>query len=252
MQSTRFDSWTRSRAERTNRRAALSLSAMTALGAALTRILPSGAQFSGGSGSCTYDVSLTSSLGVTGSVLGTLVIDIGDDGAIDTGSLTLQGQAVASVVGQVFGQEIALSASLADGTVLSLVGITAANVAACSQPITGSLANADNGQLGTWQAQPNSSAPMATSTPTRVPVSDGNTNQPPPAPTPTPTPSQPVGACDPPKMICGQSCCPAGADCLDNGTCQCPTGTEECGIACIPSCVDGHALDPATCICPTA
>lgn len=150
-----FDSWTRTRATAANRRTVLGWSLTAGLAAALTRFQPANAQFGGGdggNGSCTYKVSLTSSLESGTLVSGSLAIDIGDDGAIDTGSLTLTGQAKASVVGQVTGPAIDLLASLADGTTLSLTGVAGSDISACNASIVGSLANPDTGQIGTWQA----------------------------------------------------------------------------------------------------
>lgn len=241
MDATRFDTWTRARAAATNRRAILGWS-LAAGTAAIGLIRPTLAQ---AGGTCTYTVTLVSSTTAGATISGTLAIDIGTDGAIDTGSLTLQGQAAASVVGQVQGPAIELLAALADGSLLSLVGVSKADVSTCSDQVFGSLANADTHQLGTWLATPGSSASGS------VPAQP----QPPPsAPTSTPTPaSEPASSsCDPPRMICGTNCCPAGADCLDTGACECPSGTEECGIACFPSCADGvSTLDPGTCLCPT-
>jgi hypothetical protein len=239
MDAKRFDIWTRTCAITANRRTLLGGSLAAGIAAALAPFEPASAQ---PDGSCTYTITFTSALDPTSTVSGALVIDIGNGGAVDTGSLTLSGQSPASVVGQATGPAIDLLAALADGTMLSLTGVSGADISGCSSPILGSLANADAKQIGAWTATPGSSAPGA------GPV------QPPPAvltSTPTPVPASATSACDPPKMVCGQNCCPAGADCLDTGACQCPVGTEECGIACFPSCTDGTPLDPATCVCPT-
>jgi hypothetical protein len=148
-----FDSWTRTRATATNRRKVLGLSLTAGLAAAASRLHPASAQFGGGgSGTCTYKVSLTSSLDPSASVSGSLVIDIGDDGAIDTGSLTLTGQAQSSVVGQANGRAIDLLVSLSDGTTLSLTGVGTSDISSCQASILGPLANPDTGQIGTWQA----------------------------------------------------------------------------------------------------
>lgn len=238
MNAIRFDRWTRTRAAATNRRAFLGWSLAAGTVTALAPFRSTAAQ---SGGTCTYSVNLTSSTTVGASVSGTLVIDIGGDGAIDTGSLTLQGQATASVVGQIQGPVLDLLAKLADGSLLSLMGVSESDVATCAEPIFGTLANANSDQLGTWLATPSTTS--AGSSPV----------QPPPAwPSPTPKPAPASSTCDPPKMVCGSNCCPAGADCLDSGACECPDGTEECGIACFPSCSDGvTALDPVTCLCPT-
>lgn len=250
MNSRSFDNWTRTHATTANRRSLLGWSLTAGLATALSRLQPTAAQFGNG-GSCTLAVTLTSSLPGGGSTSGTLVLDIGDGGAIDTGSLTLAGQPPASVVGQATGPAIALLAALQDGTKVFLNGVSGSGISTCSGSILGVLANADAEQIGTWEAQPGGSAPLPTSTPTPPNATGGTTNQAPPPAVPTATPTPATAACDPPKMICGSNCCPAGADCFDNGTCQCPDGTEECTIACFPSCADGTPLDPVTCLCPT-
>jgi hypothetical protein len=240
MDANRFDRWTRARAASANRRSFLGWSLVAGTATALARVHTTAAQ---SGATCTYAVTLTSSTTAGATVAGTLVIDIGADGAVDTGSLSLQGQAAASVVGQAQGPAVELLAALADGSLLSLIGLSASDIFSCSDSIFGSLANADSDQLGTWLATPDNSA-----------SGSGQVQPPPAAPTNTPTPAAaPVSSsCDPPKMICGSNCCPAGADCLDTGACECPTGTEECGIACFPSCGDGvTTLDPVTCLCPT-
>lgn len=161
MDSNAFDSWTRTRAAAANRRTMLGWSLTAGLAAALTRFQPANAQFGGGgngSGSCTYNVTLTSSLDSATSVTGTLDIEISDDGAIDTGSLTLTGQTLAPVVGQTTGPAIDLLASLSDGTTLSLTGVASSDIGSCNASILGSLANPDTGQIGTWQATSGSGA----------------------------------------------------------------------------------------------
>lgn len=152
MDSKKFDSWTRTRAAASNRRTFLGLSLGAGVAAGISRVLPVSAQFGQG-GTCTYQISLTSSLttGVTAS--GSLAVDIGQDGAIDTGSLTLTGQAPASVVGQATGRAIDLLVSLTDGTTLSLTGVGAENISGCGGPILGVMSNPDTGQVGTWQTQ---------------------------------------------------------------------------------------------------
>lgn len=152
MDGNAFDTWTRTRAAVSNRRTVLGWSLTAGIAAAVSRLQPAGAQFGGGgAGSCTYQVTLNSSLDASSSVTGSLVIDVGDDGAIDTGSLTLSGQPQAAVVGQATGPAIDLLVSLSDGTTLSLTGVSSAPVSGCTGSIFGVLANPDTGQIGTWQ-----------------------------------------------------------------------------------------------------
>lgn len=149
-----FDSWTRTRATGTNRRALIGWSLTAGVAGALARVLPASAQFGGGgNGTCTYNISLASSLESGATVTGTLTIDIGNGGAIDTGSLALTGQSPASVVGQASGPVIDVLAALSDGTTLSLTGVGNGPISSCSAAIQGSLANPDTGQIGTWQTQ---------------------------------------------------------------------------------------------------
>ncbi len=152
-----FDSWTRSRAATTNRRSMLGWSLAAGVATALARFQPAKAQFGGGGG-CTWSVTLTSSLTTGSSVAGTLVVQIGDDGAIDTGTLSLAGQAPAPLTGQVTGVAIDLLASLGDGTTASLTGVANGPFTTCPSSIAGFLANPDSGQLGTWQATSGSSS----------------------------------------------------------------------------------------------
>ncbi len=159
MDSKSFDSWTRSRAATTNRRKMVGWSLAAGVAAAMSKVLPASAQFGGsGDGTCTYDVTLTSSLTAGANVTGTLEIAIGQNGAIDSGSLTLQGQPAASVVGQATGSAIDLLASLSDGSTVSLTGVGPSAIADCAGTILGLLANAGTGQVGTWQAVAGSSS----------------------------------------------------------------------------------------------
>ena len=155
MDGNAFDRWTRTRASATNRRSLMGLTASASVATVLSRILPASAQFDGGEGgSCTYTVTLTSSVTSGAVATGELVIDIGQDGAIDSGTLTLQGQQAASVVGQATGLAIDLQVALNDGTALALSGVASGAISDCAATIQGLLANADNGQLGTWTAVP--------------------------------------------------------------------------------------------------
>ena len=153
MDGTSFDSWTKARATAANRRTMLGWSFTAGIAAALGRVLPTSAQFGGGEGSCTYTVTLTSSLTPGVAATGALEIAIGDDGAIDEGTLTLAGQSAAQVVGQANGVAIDLLAALSDGTTLSLIGVAGAAISDCASPILGVLANPDTGQVGTWKAE---------------------------------------------------------------------------------------------------
>lgn len=260
-----FDSWTRSHAAATNRRTLLGWSLTAGVASVVARIRPTSAQF-GGEGSCTYSIALTSSVTAGATVTGSLVIDIGSDGAIDTGSLTLTGQPAASVVGQATGPAIDLLVALADGSTLSLTGIADAPISSCSSPIFGSLANFGTDQVGTWQALPGDGNQVPTPTPTPVGQSqDSSSTQAPGGP------SNPGGSGCPPTecgslvldqqtcqcvcgagtIPCGANCCPSGSGCSDpnQGICGCPGGTTQCGTSCVPDCFGDEFLNFDTCQC---
>jgi len=242
MDGNAFDSWTRTRATAANRRTVIGWSLTAGLAAALSRLQPANAQFGGGggSGSCTYNVTLTSSLDSSTSVSGTLVVDIGDGGAIDSGSLTLTGQPRASVVGQANGPAIDLLASLSDGTTLSLTGVGGSDIGSCKATILGSLANPDTGQIGTWQTASGSGTGSGSGNGSGS--GSGNGSGPGtgsgPAPTPTPASGQPGdggggggGACLELHSQCNASaeCCSGW--CTDNECRSC--GDTICGEDCI-------------------
>ena len=266
MDSKSFDTWTRARAAATNRRKLLRWSLTGGVASVLSRVLPASAQFGGG-GSCTYAVTLTSSVTAGATATGSLVIEIGDGGAIDSGSLTLTGQSAASVVGQATGPAIDILASLADGTTLSLTGVSGSAVSDCSSPISGSLANFGTGQVGTWQAQPGESnqSPTPTSTPggqsQSGSSSQGSSSSGGSGSSGCP-PTDCGGAfvldqqscqcvCAGGTVPCGQNCCPGGSSCSDpnQGICGCPGGTTQCGTSCVPDCSGDEFLNLDTCEC---
>jgi hypothetical protein len=263
MDGNRFDSWTRTRATVSNRRTMLGWSLTAGIAAALTRLQPANAQFGGGggNGSCTYNVTLTSSLDPSTSITGSLAIDIGDGGAIDTGSLTLTGQAQASVVGQATGRAIDLLVSLSDGTTLSLTGVGGSDISSCNASILGSLANPDTGQIGTWQTAAGSGggsgAGGSSGSSSGGSASGGSSGS---APTPTPASGQPGnggggGACLELHSQCNASaeCCSGW--CTDNECRSC--GDTICGEDCIVlsdnlahcgACFNSCDVDTQTCV----
>jgi hypothetical protein len=201
MESRAFDTWIRDRAARTNRRRLLGLGLTASVATLLGHERIATAQF-GGSGTCTYSIQLSSTVTPGAAATGTLTIEVDEDGAIESGSLELQGQAAAGVVGQATGHAIDLLASLGDGTTLSLTGLGPGPVQECAGPLQGMLANPSTGQLGVWIAESegftipeggNSSSssssggiqspaqPQPTSTPTTAPNDELE------LPTPTPT-----------------------------------------------------------------
>jgi len=216
MDDNRFDRWTRTRATSANRRSLLGWSLIAGVAAAASRLQPAAAQFGNG-GACNYSVTLVSSLTAGATATGTITFEVGQDGAIDTGSLTLTGQAAASVTGQATGSSIDLLVSLADGTLLSLTGVASAPISACGGPIVGFLANPGTGQLGTWEATASGAG--------QTPSNGGGSGQTSGAPA-AQTPPQNQGQGNPP---------PPGQD--QSGTClalhsQCNASAECCSGWC--------------------
>jgi hypothetical protein len=254
VEDSRFDAWTRLRARSTGRRGFLGWSLAGGIAAGLSRVSPINAQF-GGNGPCSFSITLTSTITAGAVVSGTLEFAIGADGAIDPGSLALEGQATSPVVGQASGPAVALLASLGDGTSLFLSGMAASDQITCANALQGHLSNADSGQLGTWIALPSGSNPM----PTPTPVPQSNQSQ----STGTTCPPTNCGdafvldqqscqcVCRSSTVPCGQNCCPAGSACLDasSGVCGCPAGTVQCGTSCVPDCSGDEFLDFNSCTC---
>jgi hypothetical protein len=260
MDSRSFDNWTRARAVTANRRKLLGWSLTAGVAGALSRVLPASAQFDGASGSCTYDIELTSSITAGATATGSLEFELADGGAIDAGSLTLQGQAAVPVVGQATGPAVDLLASLADGTVLSLTGIGSGPIAECPDALNGYLANAGTGQLGTWTA---SSTGSSSPTPTPTPQSGSSSTQPSGGGQSSNCPPTDCGSafvldqqscqcvCAGGTVPCGANCCPSGSNCSDpiQGICGCPGGTTQCGTSCVPDCSGDEFLNLDTCQC---
>lgn len=161
---------------------------------------PVAAQF-GGSGDCTSAIQIASTITPGAVSTGILTFTVGPEGAIDTGSLALDGQPTVSVAGQATGRVIDLLIPLADGTTLSLHGLAGDAIATCGSPMQGIFVNPATGQIGAWvagadgavlpapvvsaqPAQPAGQAQPAQPTPTTIPATDD--------PTPTPTPEMAI------------------------------------------------------------
>lgn len=265
MDGNAFDNWTRTRATAANRRKVLGWSLTAGLGAALARVLPAGAQF-GDAETCTYEIELNSSVTAGAVATGILTFDVGADGAIETGSLTLEGQAAAPVVGQATGLAVDLLASLADGSLLSLTGVAGGPIGDCPKEIDGFLANAGTAQLGTWRATTDGSSGASTSgsqsgqsqsgQSQSGSSSSGSGSQ-------STCPPRNCGdafvldqqscecVCASGTVPCGPNCCPSGSSCTDSGAgiCGCPGGTVQCGTSCVNECSGDDVLDLDTCQC---
>jgi len=103
--------------------------------------------------SCSLQIQATT---VTGSdqgkiYTGALNIQIGDDGAIDTGSFDTSDGASYPLVGQATGRAVHLRITLADSQVLALEGTAANDLILCRGDASGTFGGPDDTDLGTWR-----------------------------------------------------------------------------------------------------
>jgi hypothetical protein len=179
---------------------------------------------------------------------GTLSLDIGEDGAIDSGILTTLDGASYPLVGQADGRALDLRIDLGNGLLLTLTGTAENDFAICQGAAAGSFGGPEMGNMGTW------------TTVAGAEITSGGTTPPPASATDTPTPcdisilcmspaelSADTCECECPEAnaTCGDICCQVGAECVDAATnsCECPDGAELCGQACVPSCAEGELFD---------
>jgi len=110
-------------------------------------------QFGGGD-ECTLNIAGTVSLGPnTGqSFQGTLTISIGDDGAIDSGTVAFSDGTSEPVVGQVTGRSIRLRFGTDPSTALTFVGTGVFPVDQCSGELSGAFAGPGVENVGVWIA----------------------------------------------------------------------------------------------------
>lgn len=255
MDGIRFDNWTR----RLSRRKAVAAMGATGVAAAMTKVLPANAQ--NGGVTCQMSIQALTSAGPSFGIAydGVLEITLGDDGAIDSGSLSFTGGPTVPVVGESEGRALSLRATFPNGSALVLSGAGENDIATCSGALSGVFGGPELGDTGSWLIDPAYSESISSgggsgSTPI-TPIATG-----------TVTPECPGVQCDsmyvvdpdtcecvcpPPYEACGPVCCPAGSVCTDEsaGECSCPDGTELCGDACVTSCSAGKYLDYDTCQC---
>jgi hypothetical protein len=180
---------------------------------------------------------------------GRLTLEIGADGAIQGGSLQLEGGETLDVHGQANGRAVRFRASSAGDQSLSFSGVGQQAVASCAGEIAGIFSGPEVRDLGTWVTGDNVST---------APVDTPSTG----AGAPTPTPCPPVACelgfefdsttctCTCPRSVCNGFCCPDALGCEpETGNCRCAgEGIEFCGGECIPQCPQGQTRG-ADCSC---
>jgi hypothetical protein len=180
---------------------------------------------------------------------GTLSLDIGADGAIDSGSLaTLDGQSY-PLVGHAAGRGLDVRIDLGNGQLLTLTGTAELDFSICQGDAAGSFAGPEMGNMGTWTTVSGGGpitppGPGATETPNPCAAVSCFAPQ-------TPNPTTCECECPAPGVTCGGACCAPDAACLDAdaGICSCPAGTVECGGVCVAACGGGALPDPVSCEC---
>lgn len=103
---------------------------------------------------CVLDIAGTVSIGPdTGqSFQGTLTISIGQDGAIDTGSVNFQDGTTSPVVGQTIGRSIRLRIGNDPDSVLTFVGSGVFPIDQCNGDLSGAFAGPGVENVGVWLA----------------------------------------------------------------------------------------------------
>ncbi|HKU79146.1 MAG TPA: twin-arginine translocation signal domain-containing protein [Rhodanobacteraceae bacterium] len=259
MDGTRFDNWARARAKRLTRRQAVGGAGAAGVAAALGSVLATEAQPAGPT--CQMTIQALTSAGPSAGVAygGVLEIAVGQDGAIDEGSLAFDGGPTVPVAGRADGRALSLRATFPNGDALVLTGTGEDDIDRCTGALSGVFGGPELGDTGSWQIDP---AASQLTTPAGASTSGTASTA---TPTPTATPC-PGSACDAPFVLdastcecicpdtmtaCGSTCCAAGMECSNDapGTCFCPTGTEQCGDGCVPECASGTYLDPTSCTC---
>lgn len=111
-------------------------------------------QFGGGGDQCVLGIAGTVSLGPnTGqSFQGTLTISIGQDGAIDSGTVQFDDGTTQPVVGQATGRSIRLRVGTDPNSVLTFVGSGVFPVEQCSGELSGAFAGPGVENVGVWIA----------------------------------------------------------------------------------------------------
>lgn len=127
-------------------------------GASKAALLP-GAQF-GSAGQCLLALDATTDLGPdAGKTLqGTLTLAIGQDGAIDSGTLELSDGTTQPVVGQANGRSIRLRIGSGPDAVMTFIGSAMTPLDQCAGPVTGAFTGPGLENIGVWSATASSGA----------------------------------------------------------------------------------------------
>ena len=184
---------------------------------------------------------------------GTLSLDIGAEGAVDSGSFdTLDGQSY-PLVGHAEGRGLDVRVDLGDAQLLTLTGTAENPFELCQGAAAGSFMGPEMGNMGTWITVEGMTL-VGTGDPgimpTETPATDSCAAVLCMVPM-VPNPETCVCECPEPYPACGDVCCGVGAECVDptTGTCACPAGTQECGDGCVPECGPGEIIDSESCVC---
>jgi hypothetical protein len=146
MDARRFDMLSRSLSRRGTRRG-------IAAGGLAAGLAALGLERAAAAKSCALQIQATTATGRDQGVIytGALNIDIGDDGAIDSGSFDTSDGANHPLVGQATGRALHLRITLADGQVLALEGTAANDLILCRGEASGTFGGPDDTDLGTWR-----------------------------------------------------------------------------------------------------
>ncbi|MEZ4504714.1 MAG: hypothetical protein R2848_02355 [Thermomicrobiales bacterium] len=258
MDSQRFDRISRSLAARTTRRQAMrQVGAGGVLGGVALALGAKQLQAQGPVQTCSLPIIAEVYVGPwLGTVYqGTLSLDIGATGAIDSGSFdTLDGQHYA-VVGHAAGRGLDARVDLGNQQLLTLTGTAENAFELCQGAAAGSFMGPEMGNMGTWITVDGMTlvgsggpgiTPSGTQTPTPNPCAAVSCLEP-------QVPSADTCECVCPggELVCGGACCGAGQECADptTSTCQCIAGMQPCGDQCIGLCSEIEYLDEISCLC---
>jgi hypothetical protein len=155
MDADRFDRFSRTIAERSSRRQALRRFGSGGVGAALLGL--AGVRVAAaqdGTKTCQFQLVATVVVGPDkdSGLEGELTVEIGDDGAIDKGSVKTTDGDTYNVVGQTTGRTIDLRVDLGDGDIMALTGTAEQDLVLCRGRIDGTFGGPNVQDLGTWTA----------------------------------------------------------------------------------------------------
>src|SRR3954468_21645841 len=146
MDANRFDMLSRSLSRRGSRRG-------LAAGGIAAGLAALGIERAEAANSCTLQIQATTVTGTHKDTIytGTLNIQIGDNGAIDSGTFNTSDGANHPLVGQATGRALHLRITLGDSQVLALDGTAANDLILCRGDASGTFGGPDDTDLGTWR-----------------------------------------------------------------------------------------------------